>query len=67
MEQFAEDFGFDLDEEGHPLEDDDDEPRSQLTVAAARTARGSDDDSPDFARRRLTKAEREAVAGAAGA
>jgi F-type H+-transporting ATPase subunit alpha len=27
VEQFAEDFGFDLDEEGHPLEDEDDEPR----------------------------------------
>jgi F-type H+-transporting ATPase subunit alpha len=27
--QFAEDFGFDLDEEGHPLEDDHDEPRSR--------------------------------------
>jgi F-type H+-transporting ATPase subunit alpha len=25
--QYAEDFGFDLDEEGHPLEDDHDEPR----------------------------------------
>ena len=28
VEQFAEDFGFDLDEEGHPLEEDQDEPRS---------------------------------------
>jgi F-type H+-transporting ATPase subunit alpha len=27
--QYAEDFGFDLDEEGHPLEDDHDEPRSR--------------------------------------
>src|ERR1700753_4304235 len=26
---FAEDFGFDLDEEGHPLEDGDDQPRSR--------------------------------------
>jgi F-type H+-transporting ATPase subunit alpha len=25
--QYAEDFGFDLDEEGHPLEDESDEPR----------------------------------------
>jgi F-type H+-transporting ATPase subunit alpha len=28
VEQFAEDFGFDLDEEGHPLEDEDERPRS---------------------------------------
>ena len=34
VEQFAEDFGFDLDEEGHPLEDDEDE-----------DSRSSDDDS----------------------
>jgi F-type H+/Na+-transporting ATPase subunit alpha len=27
VQQFAEDFGFDLDEEGHPIEDDGDEPR----------------------------------------
>jgi F-type H+-transporting ATPase subunit alpha len=27
--QYAEDFGFDLDEEGHPLEDDADEPRAR--------------------------------------
>jgi F-type H+/Na+-transporting ATPase subunit alpha len=27
VKQFAEDFGYDLDEEGHPLEEDDDEPR----------------------------------------
>ncbi len=27
-EQYAEDFGFDLDEEGHPLDEDDDEERS---------------------------------------
>jgi F-type H+-transporting ATPase subunit alpha len=27
--QYAEDFGFDLDEEGHPLEDDADEPRRE--------------------------------------
>jgi F-type H+-transporting ATPase subunit alpha len=27
VEQFAEDFGFDLDDEGHPLEEDGDEPR----------------------------------------
>jgi F-type H+/Na+-transporting ATPase subunit alpha len=26
---FAEDFGYDLDEEGHPIEDDDDEPQSR--------------------------------------
>ena len=27
LEQFAEDFGFDLDEEGHPLEEGEEEPR----------------------------------------
>jgi F-type H+/Na+-transporting ATPase subunit alpha len=29
VEQFAEDFGFDLDEEGHPLDEDAEEPRSR--------------------------------------
>jgi F-type H+-transporting ATPase subunit alpha len=39
---FAEDFGYDLDEEGHPLEDDD-EPRS----GSSGDGSGSDDDSED--------------------
>jgi F-type H+/Na+-transporting ATPase subunit alpha len=39
---FAEDFGYDLDEEGHPLEDDD-EPRSRSSGDGS----GSDDDSEE--------------------
>jgi F-type H+-transporting ATPase subunit alpha len=40
VQQFAEDFGFDLDEEGHPLEEDgDDEPRSR------QDSNGSSDES----------------------
>jgi len=38
VKRFAEDFGFDLDEEGHPLEEEDDAPRS---------TRGSDSGSGD--------------------
>jgi F-type H+/Na+-transporting ATPase subunit alpha len=40
VEQFAEDFGFDLDEEGHPIEADGDEP---LQVAAQRPAEKEDE------------------------
>jgi F-type H+/Na+-transporting ATPase subunit alpha len=29
VQQYAEDFGFDLDEEGHPLDEEGDEPRLQ--------------------------------------
>jgi hypothetical protein len=29
VRQYAEDFGFDLDEEGHPLEEDGEEPRRE--------------------------------------
>jgi F-type H+-transporting ATPase subunit alpha len=35
VKQFAEDFGFDLDEEGHPLEDSDDAPRRSREDGAA--------------------------------
>ena len=35
VEQFAKDFGFDLDEEGHPLEEDADEPLSRQPAEAA--------------------------------
>ena len=42
LSTFAEDFGYDLDEEGHPLEDDD-KPRS----GSSGDGSGSDDDSED--------------------
>jgi F-type H+-transporting ATPase subunit alpha len=35
VKQFAEDFGYDLDEEGHPLEDSDDAPRRSREDGAA--------------------------------
>jgi F-type H+-transporting ATPase subunit alpha len=34
VERFAEDFGFDLDEEGHPMEDADEKPRPSTAPAA---------------------------------
>jgi F-type H+-transporting ATPase subunit alpha len=40
IKQFAEDFGYDLDEEGNPLSDEDED-------AATSRARGNDDDSDD--------------------
>ena len=36
VEQFANDFGFDLDEEGHPLQEDADPIRSERQHAARR-------------------------------
>jgi F-type H+-transporting ATPase subunit alpha len=42
VSQFAEDFGFDLDEEGHPLEDADDAPRR----SRARSEESSDGEEP---------------------
>jgi F-type H+-transporting ATPase subunit alpha len=50
LSQFAEDFGFDLDEEGHPLDEDgDDEPRSGRSGDGEDkgTEKGEDDDSGD--------------------
>jgi F-type H+-transporting ATPase subunit alpha len=40
--QFAEDFGFDLDEEGHPLEDEDGEP-----IAGSRSTTNGDDETTE--------------------
>ncbi len=42
VQQFAEDFGFDLDEEGHPIEDDEDEPRSDQR-REGRSEKGSEE------------------------
>jgi F-type H+-transporting ATPase subunit alpha len=38
VKQFAEDFGYDLDEEGHPLEDGDDQPRGGERDESAETS-----------------------------
>jgi F-type H+-transporting ATPase subunit alpha len=44
--QYAEDFGYDLDEEGHPLEDDD-EPSGDGSDEGSRGQNGSGDDSQE--------------------
>jgi F-type H+/Na+-transporting ATPase subunit alpha len=44
VKQFAEDFGYDLDEEGHPLEEGEDEPRSR---SEDRSESGSEDEDED--------------------
>jgi F-type H+-transporting ATPase subunit alpha len=43
VSQFAEDFGYDLDEEGHPLDEDDDQPRD----SQQRSEDGAGDRSED--------------------
>ncbi len=40
VERFAEDFGFDLDEEGHPLEEGDDAPRRSRDEGSSESAEG---------------------------
>jgi F-type H+/Na+-transporting ATPase subunit alpha len=45
--QYAEDFGYDLDEEGHPLEDEDDEPSGDGSDEDSRSQNGSGDDSQE--------------------
>jgi F-type H+/Na+-transporting ATPase subunit alpha len=52
VQSFAEDFGYDLDEEGHPLEDSDEAPR--------RSERGSSEAAPESPERSEQK-EEEAV------
>ncbi|HEY2771903.1 MAG TPA: F0F1 ATP synthase subunit alpha [Solirubrobacteraceae bacterium] len=48
VSQFAEDFGFDLDEEGHPLDEDgDDEPRSGRSGERDDEDKSDDEDSGD--------------------
>jgi F-type H+-transporting ATPase subunit alpha len=48
VEQFAEDFGFDLDEEGHPLDEDEgDEPRSSRSGGSEDEDKDDDGDSGD--------------------
>jgi F-type H+-transporting ATPase subunit alpha len=42
VKQFAEDFGYDLDEEGHPLEEDEDRDRER-----SREEEGSEDSGDD--------------------
>ncbi len=49
VSQFAEDFGYDLDEEGHPLEDDD-EPKGKDKDKDKDDERGSGDDDEDEAK-----------------
>jgi F-type H+-transporting ATPase subunit alpha len=47
VESAAEDFGYDLDEEGHPLEDEDDVPRSSSDSASGSDSGSDDSDSDD--------------------
>jgi F-type H+-transporting ATPase subunit alpha len=42
VEHFAEDFGFDLDEEGHPLEDEDEDARSSSRNRGGESGEGED-------------------------
>jgi F-type H+/Na+-transporting ATPase subunit alpha len=44
VESFAEDFGFDLDEEGHPLDDDEDEPRGREDSSDSDSDEGESED-----------------------
>jgi len=44
---FADDFGYDLDEEGHPLEDRDETTREQEGIRSSRSDSDSDDDGGD--------------------
>jgi F-type H+/Na+-transporting ATPase subunit alpha len=45
VEQFAEDFGFDLDEEGHPLDEGGDEPDARRRDGASSNGQGDSDQS----------------------
>jgi F-type H+/Na+-transporting ATPase subunit alpha len=47
VSSFAEDFGFDLDEEGHPLEDDDDESGSSGRSGGDTSSSDSESDDSD--------------------
>jgi F-type H+-transporting ATPase subunit alpha len=55
--QYAEDFGFDLDEEGHPLEEGDDEPRS----SSSRSEDGSGEEQKESGDEGEEEKEEEAV------
>ncbi len=46
IEQFADDFGYDLDEEGHPLEDRDETTREQEGIRSSSDADSDSDSAP---------------------
>ena len=46
VKQYAEDFGFDLDEEGHPLEEGEDEPRARSDEGSDATIVAGEDEAP---------------------
>jgi F-type H+-transporting ATPase subunit alpha len=56
VERVAEDFGYDLDEEGHPMEDDDEPKRSE-----EKSANGSQERSEDSEKDQENEKEEEAV------
>ncbi|MEA2158577.1 MAG: F-type H+/Na+-transporting ATPase subunit alpha [Solirubrobacteraceae bacterium] len=56
VERVADDFGYDLDEEGHPMEDDDEPKRSE-----EKTSDGSQDSSDDGEKDQENEKEEEAV------
>jgi F-type H+-transporting ATPase subunit alpha len=56
IKHYAEDFGYDLDEEGHPLQEDEDEPRRR---SEKRSENGSEDDSEDTEEEEASEEEAE--------
>jgi F-type H+/Na+-transporting ATPase subunit alpha len=47
VKQFAEDFGYDLDEEGHPIEEGEDEDRKRRDEDSSEDANGSEESGDD--------------------
>ena len=60
VEQFADDFGYDLDEEGQPLSDEDDDPRrgAAAAVEPRDERRATSDEEPESARTEAAGASR---------
>jgi F-type H+/Na+-transporting ATPase subunit alpha len=61
VEQYAQDFGFDLDEEGHPLEESGDEPPPRRTEASAEETEDGNGDSAEPAAKEETEEKEETV------
>jgi F-type H+-transporting ATPase subunit alpha len=59
IQQFAEDFGYDLDEEGQPLDEEDDKPREREDKSDSSNGSESSDDSDDSNSDSDSKSERD--------